>query len=106
MGFNKLKLPTATPSLLVGAGAVPDFDRHLTSGRFDLRHYADDKGTKQEKKEKRLIKNQVKYDLNRVSGKMKELFKLPDAGGCSSTIPLKSRNYSLDDDTDVESETY
>ena len=69
--FNEKKTSTATPTLIVGAGAVPDFAALLTKGWFDFRHHAADKGSKEERSAKR--KASVTYELNRVSAKMKEL---------------------------------
>ena len=78
--FNEKKVSTATPTLIVGAGAVPDFAALLRKGWFDLRHHAADKGSKEERSAKRAAS--VTYELNRVSAKMKELHlsRLSNAG--------------------------
>ena len=82
--FNEKKVPTTTPTLIVGAGAVPDFAALLSEGLFDLRHHAADKGSKEERKLKR--GTSVTYKLNRVSAKMKELHRsrLSNAGSMST----------------------
>lgn len=83
--FNEKKVSTATPTLICGAGAVPDFVALLDNGQMDLRHHAADKGTKEEKKLKRM--NCVTYELNRVSAKMKELYRSrPSNAGSMSTL--------------------
>ena len=66
--FNEKRNSTLQPTLIVGAGAVPDMDELLRRGLFDLRHHAAAKGTREENKWKR--QNLLTYELNRVSKKM------------------------------------